>query len=284
MWARLVGKFSFSHGRYLHISESGGCKTVTAPFWKRKQCRLFFTLCPCFYSPVIDSACRLELTSDARGGTAPTALAINLSPAVCHSVGPAGCRLWSSQDDAVALEEALSAPIRLWRRKIRLLLSLLRHRAECPPQPGVPMVTVVEFRVEATPLWFSDHIDKRQTVQPARRSAGSCLLCISRCAPSLDEPARTGGISHLPEIFARRQISMVPVWFWQLFLKYKWHFGIQRLLPVMRPGVWLSPLMVRQQQFSLWDVTRLSDVNFNELSEEHIQQTLFPPVVSVIGV
>lgn len=153
-------------------------------------------------------------------------------------MGPAGCCLWSSQDDAVTLEEALSAPIRLWRRTIRLLLSLLRHRT-CPPQPEEPMVTVVELRVEATPLCFSGHIDKRQS---ARRSAGSCLLCISRWAPSLDEPARTGGVSHVPEIFARRQISIVPVWFWQLFLKYgKWHFGIQRLLPVMRPGVWLSP-------------------------------------------
>lgn len=41
-------------------------------------------------------------------------------------MGPAGCCLWSSQGDTVTLEEALSAPLRLWRGKIRLLLSLFR--------------------------------------------------------------------------------------------------------------------------------------------------------------
>lgn len=123
---------------------------------------------------------------------------VNLSTAACYSIIQAGnCLRWS-QDDAVILQEAWSAPIRLCCHYSAVITQTDRMASPLSVHLN-PGTNDESCRVEGQGctsliLWG---VSINPIPQPTHRSAGSCLLCISRCGLNLGKPAKTRSISAL---------------------------------------------------------------------------------------
>lgn len=149
--------------------------------------------------------------------------------------------------------------------------------AECPPQPGNQWWELYSWGTRLH-LFDSLGVSINPILQPTHQSAGSYRLCISRCGLNLSKPAKTRSISALIRKYPHSSRIRLCQFDFDSFPNIE--------CSILESGcLWCSfpPWSISSKLF-LWDVTRLSDMNFNELSKEHTRWKFFPSVVSVIGV